>query len=54
METTTDTVRDAAPELLAALKRVRWAFYVQGSSKALREAFNGTKELVAKAEGRPS
>ena len=42
----------AAPELLEALKRVRHAFYVDGSSKALRLAFENTKELVAKAEGR--
>lgn len=42
----------AAPELLEALKRVRHAFYVDGSSKALRLAFEGTKELVAEAEGR--
>jgi len=42
----------AAPELLEALKRVRHAFYVDGSSKALRAAFEGTKELVAKSEGR--
>lgn len=42
----------AAPELLEALKRVRHAFYVDGKAKALRAAFEGTKELVAKAEGR--
>jgi len=42
----------AAPELLEALKRVRHAFYIDGSSKALRLAFDGTKELVAEAEGR--
>ena len=42
----------AAPKLLAALKRVRQAFYVDGKAKALREAFEGTKELVAEAEGR--
>lgn len=42
----------SAPELLEALKRVRHAFYVDGTSKALRVAFEGTKELVAKAEGR--
>lgn len=42
----------AAPELLDALKRVRDAFYIKGTSKALRAAFEGTKELVAKAEGR--
>jgi hypothetical protein len=42
----------SAPELLEALKRVRHAFYVDGSSKALRLAFENTKELVAKAEGR--
>lgn len=41
----------AAPELLEALMRVRNAFYVDGSSKALRAAFEGTKELVAKAKG---
>lgn len=41
-----------APELLEALKRVREAFYVDGTSKALRVAFEGTKEIVAKAEGR--
>lgn len=40
------------PELLEALKRVRHAFYVDGTSKALRVAFEGTKEIVAKAEGR--
>lgn len=42
----------SAPDLLDALKRVREAFYVAGTSKALRAAFNGTRELVAKAEGR--
>ncbi len=42
----------SAPELLEALKRVRYAFYVDGTSKALRVAFEGTKEIVAKAEGR--
>ena len=42
----------ASAELLEALKRVREAFYVVGTSKALRAAFEGTKELVAKAEGR--
>lgn len=41
-----------APELLEALKRVREAFYVKGDSKSLKLAFEGTKELVAKAEGR--
>ena len=41
-----------SPELLEALKRVREAFYVDGTSKALRVAFEGTKEIVAKAEGR--
>lgn len=41
----------AAPELVEALERVRHAFYVDGSSKALRAAFEGTKELVAKAKG---
>lgn len=42
----------AAPDLLAALKRVRQAFYVDGKASALRAAFEGTKELVARAEGR--
>ena len=42
----------ASAEMLEALKRVRQAFYVDGTSKALRAAFEGTKELVAKAEGR--
>lgn len=42
----------SAPELLDAIKRVRYAFYVDGTSKALRVAFEGTKEIVAKAEGR--
>ena len=42
----------SAPELLEAIKRVRHAFYVDGTSKALRIAFEGTKEIVAKAEGR--
>ena len=40
-----------APELLEALMRVRDAFYVEGTSKALRQAFDGTKEIVAKALG---
>ena len=42
----------SAPELLKALKRVSHAFYVDGTSKALRVAFEGTKEIVAKSEGR--
>lgn len=37
-------------EMLAALQRVRSAFYVDGSFKALRAAFCGTKELVAKVK----
>lgn len=44
--------QEVARELLEALKRVREAFYVKGDSKSLRAAFEGTKELVAKAEGR--
>lgn len=47
-------VMAAAAEMLEALKRVRQAFYVAGTSKALRAAFAGTKELVAKAERRDS
>ena len=42
----------AAPDLLEALKRVRQAFYVDGTAKALRAAFEGTKEIVSRAEGR--
>lgn len=42
----------SAPEMLKALKRVRDAFYIDGTSKAIRVAFEGTKEIVAKAEGR--
>lgn len=42
---------DFSLDLLEALKRCRNAFYVDGKASALRKAFEGTKELVAKAEG---
>lgn len=42
----------AAPELLAALKRIREAFYVNGKRHALMAALHGTQELIASAEGR--
>lgn len=41
----------AAPELLECLERVREAFYVKGTTKALRAAFEGTKEVCRKAKG---
>ena len=41
----------AAPELLAALLKIREAFYVDGTRKALMSAFEGTKELVVKSRG---
>lgn len=41
-----------APELLKALLAIRKAFYVDGSSKALKAALESTHEVVKKAEGR--
>lgn len=35
-----------APEMLAALRRIREAFYVKGTSKALKAALEGTQQLV--------
>lgn len=40
-----------AEELLNALLKLRKAFYVDGSSKALRAEFETTKLLIAKAKG---
>jgi hypothetical protein len=42
----------AAPDMLKALLALRKAFYVDGSSKALKAAFEMTHEIVKKAEGR--
>ncbi|MGH7070900.1 MAG: hypothetical protein ACREFO_12930 [Acetobacteraceae bacterium] len=42
----------AAPEMLALLKRINEAFYVQGTRRALLPVMSGTKPLIAKAEGR--
>jgi len=42
----------AAPEMLKALISLRKAFYVYGSSKALKAAFALTHDVVKKAEGR--
>ena len=41
----------AAPELLELLKRINHAFYVEGTSKAMKEVMSETKKLIHKAEG---
>lgn len=41
----------AAPEMLALLKRLNWAFYVEGTTKALKAVMMETKDLIHKAEG---
>ena len=43
----------AAPELLAALKDLRYAFYVEGKRSALLAAMERGKAVLLKAEGRP-
>ncbi len=42
----------AAPRLLKMLKEANAAFYGAGTSKALRAALAGSKELIHEAEGR--
>lgn len=42
----------AAPELLAIIKDMRQAFYVEGTRKALLQVMERSKDLIAKAEGR--
>lgn len=42
----------AAPELLDLLKRINWAFYVDGTTKAVKQVMAETKGIIAKAEGR--
>ena len=44
----------AAPELLAIIKDMRQAFYVEGTRKALLQVMERSKDLIAKAEGRQS
>ena len=41
-----------APQLLDIVKRLNDAFYVGGTSKALRSIMAETKDLIRKAEGR--
>lgn len=43
---------EAAPEMLAMLKAVNYAFYVKGTRKELQKALEGSRELIRKAEGR--
>ena len=42
----------AAPDLLALIKRINTAFYVDGTAKALRPVMAETKEMIRLAEGR--
>ena len=37
-------------ELLALVKRINYAFYVEGSSKALKPVMAETKDLIRKCE----
>ena len=39
-------------ELLDILKRINYAFYVEGTSKALKPIMAETKAIIQKAEGR--
>jgi hypothetical protein len=41
-----------APELLDLIKRMNYAFYADGSPKAMKAVMAETKALIAKAEGR--
>ena len=41
----------SAPELLALLKRINTAFYVDGTAKALKSVMAETKDLIRRAEG---
>jgi len=45
-------VAAAAPEMLAMLKAITYAFYVKGTRKELQKALEGSRELIRKAEGR--
>ena len=44
----------AAPELLAIIKDMRQAFYVEGTRKALLQVMERSKDIIAKSEGRQS
>ena len=45
-------VAKAAPKMLDLIKRLRTAFYVDGTSKALRPVMAEAKAIVAEAEGK--
>ena len=44
-----DPATGDSKELVAAILRLREAFFVKGTKKALQAAFEGTKELVSKS-----
>lgn len=45
-------VHAAALQMLDLLKRINWAFYVEGTAKALKPVMAETRALIAQAEGR--
>jgi len=47
-----DIKQETAAKLLDLVKRLNYAFYVEGTAKAMRPIMAETKALIAEAEGR--